>query len=82
LQREAILSTFDLTDFKGAERQKVAKAINTEHFTKMKMLRRFTNPFTKCLRFFEGNRASISHMQPVLAHLEAFQITDLRTWIT
>jgi hypothetical protein len=65
LQRLVILSTLDLTDFKDAERRKVAKAISAENFTKMKMLSRLAHPFTKCVRFFEGNRASISYVQPV-----------------
>jgi hypothetical protein len=82
LQREAILSTLNLTDFKGAERRKVAKANNAENFTKMKMLRRLTSPFTKCVRFFEGRSASILYVQSVLAHSEAFLTTDLRVWIT
>jgi hypothetical protein len=75
-------SALDLTDFKDAERRKVAKAINAENFTKTKMLRKFTNPVTKCVRFFEGNTASISDVQAILARFKAFLTTNLRVWIT
>jgi hypothetical protein len=66
----------------AAGRKQTARAMNAEHFAKLNMLRSNIIPFTKCLRFFEGNDISVAFVIPVLAHLEWFLNTGLRSWIT
>jgi hypothetical protein len=53
-----------------------------ETFTKLRMLKAIINPFTKCVRFFERDAISIPFVLTVLAHLQAFLSTTLRSWIT
>jgi hypothetical protein len=77
LEHEQILRTLDLSETNAASRKQTARAMNAEHFAKLNMLRSNIIPFTKCLRFFEGNDISVAFVISVLAPLELFLNTRL-----
>jgi hypothetical protein len=81
LEHEQILRTLDLSEINAAVSKKTARAMNSENFAKLKMLRSNIIPFTKCMRFFEGDDISVAFVVPVLTHLEWFLNTRLRSWI-
>jgi hypothetical protein len=72
LRHELILSGLDLNHPNANTRRKIAKAITAENFAKLKILRSIMEPFTKCVRFFEGGDSSISFVLPTSASLESF----------
>jgi hypothetical protein len=81
LQREQIRRVLNLGRVNTVDRRQFTKTANAEDFAKLKMLRSIINPFTECLHFFERDDTAISFVLPVLAHLDSFPNTNLRSWI-
>jgi hypothetical protein len=65
----------------AAGRKKTARAMNAKNFAKLKMRRSNIIPFTKCVRFFEGDDVSVAFVVLPLAHMKWFLNTRLRSWI-